>query len=76
MAIPANNHSFRQGDLSGFHAMGRCTVVESLFFKNPETGQTEIIHPFGRGKCFALLDDPSLIDDEGTGHCLGGGILC
>ncbi|HHJ38251.1 MAG TPA: hypothetical protein ENJ86_02180 [Methylothermaceae bacterium] len=66
MAIPSTNQSFRQGDFTGFHPMGRCMVVENFSFTNPETGQTEIIRPFGRGKCFALLDDPTLVDDDGA----------
>ncbi len=66
MSLPSNNNTFLQGDFSGYQVQGRCYVVPGFDYHSPFSNSISTIKPFGRGHCFALLDDPRLVDANGS----------
>ena len=66
MPIPSANNTFSRGDFSGYRVDGRCKVVDSFDYHSPFSTNVTRVRPFGTGHFFALLDDPELVDADGS----------
>ncbi len=66
MSIPSDNNTFSLGDFSGYQVDGRCKVVDFFDYHSPFSTNVTRIKPFGTGHYFALLDDPTLVDANGS----------